>query len=101
MTKLANLDKNSFSLLELIISIFILSIIIIGFSRHSYYDNFDKEYMSLNNIENSFATKNYSINFSTNNTSIKIIKNDLDVQIINLKKVKYDDEKISVFKYEL
>jgi hypothetical protein len=101
MTKLANLDKNSFSLLELIISIFILSIVIIGFARHSYYDSFDKEYMSLNNIENSFTTKNYSTNFSINNTSIKIIKNDSDIQIINLKKVTYENDKISIFKYEL
>ena len=54
--------------------------------------------MSLNNIENSFTTKNYSTNFSINNTSIKIIKNDSDIQIVNLKKVKYENEKISIFK---
>jgi len=95
------LDKSSFSLLEVILSIFILSIIIIGFSKYAYYDNFDKEFMSLNKLENSFLTKTYSSNFNTSNTSIKIIKNKTTSQTINLKKITYFDGDIKVYKYEM
>ncbi|XPV67824.1 MAG: hypothetical protein ACNI25_10920 [Halarcobacter sp.] len=95
------MGKNSFSLLETIVSIFLLSIIIIGFSRYSYYDNFDEEFMKLNSIENAFTSKNYNKNFLTSQVSIQIIKNKKDIEIKNVKKLNYNDKKIKVFKYEL
>lgn len=101
MIKQLKLEKNSFTIFETLLSIFILSIVIVGFSKISSYDNFDEEYMNLNNIENSFITNNHSSNFSTSNETIKIIKNDLDVENINVKKTIYRDEKIVLTKYEL
>lgn len=101
MKKQMSLGKNSFSLLETIVSIFLLSIIIIGFSKYSYYDNFNKEYKKLNSIENSFTLKNYDKNFSTINTTITITKNKKDIELKNIKKISYIDKDIKVFKYEL
>lgn len=95
------MEKNSFTLFETLISIFILSIVIVGFSKISSYDNFDEEFMTLNKIENSFNTKNYSTNFSTSNETVKIIKNDLDIENLNVKKTIYSDDKIVLIKYEL
>lgn len=99
--KQLKLEKNSFTLFETLISIFILSIVIVGFSKISSYDNFDEEFMTLNKIENYFNTKNYSTNFSTSNETVKIIKNDLDIENLNVKKTIYSDEKIVLIKYEL
>lgn len=99
--KQLKLEKNSFTLFETLISIFILSIVIVGFSKISSYDNFDEEFMTLNKIENSFNTKNYSTNFSTSNETVKIIKNDLDIENLNVKKTIYSDDKIVLIKYEL
>lgn len=44
MKKLVKSGKNSFTLLETLVSVFILSIIIVGFSKASFYDNFDEVY---------------------------------------------------------
>lgn len=95
------MEKNSFTLFETLISIFILSIVIVGFSKISSYDNFDEEYMTLNKIENSFNSKNYSTNFSTSNETIRIIKNDSNTENLSVKKTIYSDEKIVLIKYEL
>lgn len=101
MKKLVSLVKNSFTLFETIISIVLLSIIIVGFTKNSYYDNFDKEFILLNQIDNSFTTKNYNKNFSTSFKNIKIIKNDIEEKIIKIKYIKYEDENIKLIKYEL
>lgn len=96
-----SLAKNSFTLFETLISIVILLIVIVGFNKYTYYDNFDEEYMLLNNIENSFNTENYTKNFTTKQKSITIIKNDIDEEIVLMKVLEYQDEKIRLFKYEL
>lgn len=93
--------KNSFTLFETLISIVLLSIVIVGFSKNSYYDNFDEEYMLLNEIENSFETNTYNSFFSNNNKNIKIIKNDTEEESITIKEIKYNDEKIELIRYEL
>lgn len=95
------LVKNSFTLFETLISIVLLSIVIVGFSKNSYYDSFDEEYMLLNKIENFFETKNYNSNFQITKKNLKIIKNDLEENSILLKEIKYKDKKIELIKYEL
>jgi len=76
-------------------------IIIVEFSHNSYYDNFDKEYMLLNNLENSFNTNTYNKNFSSTNTTIKIIKNDIQEDFISVKEINYEDNNIKLTKYEM
>ena len=95
------MDKNSFTLFETLISIILLSVVIVGFSKYSYYENFDEEYMILNEVENSFTTKVYSSNFSNSTKNIKVIKNNIEEDIVFIKKITYKDEKIELFKYEL
>lgn len=101
MKKLVKLGKNSFTLFETLISIFLLSIIIASFSKSSYYDNFDEEYMLLNTLENSFNTNTYSSDFQTTNSTIKIIKNSSDIEILNIKKTTFSNEKIVLSKHKL
>ena len=93
--------KNSFTLFETLISIFLLSIVIVGFSQNSYYDNFDKQFQLLNEIENSFNTKSYNENFSSTYENILIIKNDTEAEDLLVKKIEYKDEKINLIKYEI
>lgn len=95
------LEKNSFSLIETLLSIVLLSIVIVGFSRYSYYDNFDNEFNILNNIENSFNTKNYTSDFQKNSKTIKILINETEEKNLNIKQIKYKTEKIELVKYEI
>lgn len=57
--------------------------------------------MLLNNIENSFNTKSYSSNFSTSTQNISIIKNETLEEQLSVKKIKYQDSKIVLIKYEM
>ena len=61
ITKLVNLQKNSFTLIETLISITILSVVVTIFNKISH-DNLreDISYNLLNDLENIFATKSYS-----------------------------------------
>ncbi len=95
------MDKNSFTLFETLISIFLLSIIIVGFSKSSNYDNFDEEYMLLNEIENSFNIKNYNSNFSKSTKTIKIIKNGTEEETLLVNQIAYENKKIKLKKYEI
>jgi len=95
------LGKNSFTLFETLISIFLLSIIIVGFSQNSYYDNFDEEYMLLNKIENAFTIKAYDKNFTNSFQNIKIIKNSTQEESISVRTISYEDKKIKLIKYEM
>ncbi len=92
--------KNSFTLFETLISIVLLSIVIVGFSRNSYYDNFEKEFQDLNNIENSFTTKSYTTNFTSTYENILIVKNGTEAEDLLVKKIEYQDEEIYLIKYE-
>ena len=55
--------------------------------------------MLLNNLENSFDTKNYS-NFIKINENLTIIKNHTIIETIKVSKYEYSDENIKLFKYE-
>ncbi|RXJ90362.1 hypothetical protein CRV01_04180 [Arcobacter sp. CECT 8983] len=101
MKKLVKSGKNSFTLLETLISVFLLSIIIVGFSKSSFYDNLDKEYMILNKLENMFNISSYDSSFTTKNIQLTITLDDIETKNINVKKIEYKDEKIRLIKYEL
>ncbi len=95
-----NLVKNSFTLLETLISITLLSIVISGFFYSSYHDeNYHKNYVLLNDLENRFDTKNYS-NFSKINQNIQIIKNKNNIENITVSNYIFENEDIKIFKYE-
>lgn len=101
MKKLVKSGKNSFTLLETLLSVFLLSIIIVGFSKFSDYNNFDKEFLLLNKIENSFTNSLYNSDFTTTNDKLIIKINDFKNKEVDVQKVEYFDGKIRIFKYEL
>lgn len=101
MIKQLKLGKSSFTLLETIVSLFILSIVIVGFSNFKNYDNLDEEFMSLNRIENSFTTNSYNENFNSKQISLTIIENETQKKSLSVNQITYEDEKIRVIKYEL
>lgn len=78
-----------------------LSFVIVGFSQNSYYENFDKQFQLLNEIENSFNTNTYNEKFTNSYENILIIKNDSEAEDILVKKIEYQDEKIKLLKYEI
>lgn len=92
--------KNSFTLVETLISITLLAVVISGFVNSSYYDEKNhKNFMLLNNLENKFNTQNYS-DFSKTSTSIEIVKNDENIENINVSKYQFENEDIKIYKYE-
>lgn len=92
--------KNSFTLLETIISITLLIIVISGFKYSTYYDQRShKDYMILNDLENKFDTKNYS-NFTKSSKTLQIIKNKISIESLTVLKYQFEDENIKIFKYE-
>lgn len=95
------MEKNSFTLFETLFSIFILSIIIVGFAKSSNYDSFDEEFMLLNDIENSFNTDIYNSNFSSSQKTIEITKNETSKESIVVKQITYKDKSIKLIKYKL
>lgn len=92
--------KNSFTLLETLISITFLSIVISGFTYSTYYDeNNHKNFMLLNEIENKFNTKDYT-NFIKTSKTIEITKNEETTENIIVSKYQFENENIKIFKYE-
>ncbi len=92
--------KNSFTLIETLISITFLSIGISGFIYSSYHDEIDqKNFMLLNNLENSFDTKDYK-NFTKTNQTLQITQNQETTQNITVSKYQFENENIKIFKYE-
>ncbi len=98
--KLVNLQKNSFTLIETLISLTILLIVLAIFNQISK-DNLeeDKIFNLLNSLENSFELKNYS-NLQKSSKNINIIKNENIIESININVYTYKDENIKIFKYE-
>ena len=95
-----NLVKNSFTLLETIVSITFLSIVISGFLYSSYHEKTNQEnFMVLNDLENRFDTKNYT-NFSKTNQNLQIVKNQGTTENIVVSKYQFENENIRIFKYE-
>ena len=92
--------KNSFTLIETLISITFLSIVISGFLYSSYHDELTQEnFMLLNNLENSFDTKDYK-NFTKTNQTLQITQNEETTQNITVSKYQFENENIKIFKYE-
>jgi hypothetical protein len=94
------LVKNSFTLLETLISITFLSIVISGFLYSSYHEKTNQEnFMILNGLENRFDTKNYT-NFSKTNLNLQIVKNKETTENLAVSKYQFENENIKLFKYE-
>ena len=95
-----NLVKNSFTLIETLISITFLSVVISGFMYSSYHDEINQEnFMLLNNLENSFDIKDYK-NFTKTNKTLKITQNQETTQNFTISKYQFENENIKIFKYE-
>ena len=94
------MEKNSFTILETILSISVLSIVISGFSYATYYDSHTlKLYTKLNDLENDFNTNNYT-NMNSQIHNITIIKNNTIEENLLIKKIVYEDNDIKLYKYE-
>ena len=92
--------KNSFTLIETLISITFLSVVISGFMYSSYHDEINQEnFMLLNNLENSFDTKDYK-NFTKTNKTLQITQNEEITQNFTVSKYQFENENIKIFKYE-
>ena len=92
--------KNSFTLIETLISITFLSVVISGFMYSSYHDQINQEnFMLLNNLENSFDTKDYK-NFTKTNQTLQITQNQEITQNFTVSKYQFENENIKIFKYE-
>ena len=95
-----NLVKNSFTLLETLVSITLLTIVVSGFFYSSYHDeNNQKNFMLLNDLENRFDTKDYST-FSKTTKNLQIIKNKNELENLNVSVYTFENEDIKIFKYE-
>ena len=55
--------------------------------------------MLLNNLENSFDTKDYK-NFTKTNQTLQITQNQETTQNITVSKYQFENENIKIFKYE-
>ena len=92
--------KNSFTLIETLISITFLSVVISGFMYSSYHDEINQEnFMLLNNLENSFDKKDYK-NFVKTNQTLQITQNQEITQNFTVSKYEFENENIKIFKYE-
>jgi hypothetical protein len=100
MTKPLNLVKNSFTLLETLISMSLLIIIISGFSYSSYFDNKNTTlYVILNNLENKFNTNDYN-SFSKTKQILNITINKTEESTIEVNKYSFKNQDVSIYKYE-
>lgn len=95
------MQKNSFTLFETLISVVLLSFVIVGFSQNSYYENFDKQFQVLNDLENSFSTNTYNTSFTNSSENLIIIKNDTLEESVLVNKISFQDEDINLIKYKI
>ncbi|AXX86478.1 hypothetical protein AMRN_0723 [Malaciobacter marinus] len=102
MQKQQNLVKNkkAFTLFETLISLTILAIVISLVYKLSFYNSYKKKFEKLENIQNLFILKDYSNSFSKKDETLRIIQ-DKTVKSINVRKILYNKDNISVYKYEL
>ena len=93
------LHKSSITLFETIISLLILMVVVGGFLKIPHNNYEDEEFFNLlNELENSFATKDYRY-FLKQDEFLNIIKDD-QVESLRVSKYIFKNEKIDVFKYE-
>lgn len=94
------MQKNSFTLIETLVSITLLLIVIVGFKYSTYYDEASsKNFMLLNDLENMFDTKNYGI-FQKSTNTLQLIKNKETFEDIVVTKYQFENQDIKIFKYE-
>lgn len=100
MIKLLNWQKDSFTLLETLFSIILLSIVVSGFLYSTYKESKNQElYQILNELENSFNENDYkSLNKSVK--SLNIIINSNESRVIKVNKYEYFDDNIRLIRYE-
>ncbi len=91
--------KNSFSILETIISLSILSIIVAGFLKLSFDTKSDEKFQELNSIENSFTTNDYK-SFDLLLQEVTFIINGSTKETIDVKKYQYSSSNMKIYKYE-
>lgn len=101
MAKQLKLGKNSFTLFETLLSIVILSIIIVSFSKLTYYDNFEEEFMLLNRLDNQFTQNSFDTNFTNKKTKITIIKNENIKEELLVNEIRFQSSNLLIKKYEL
>lgn len=100
MTKLLNLEKNSFTLFETLLSITILILIVSGFLNSSYYDEKAVNNSKiLNDLENKFTTNNFD-SFATTDKKLIIIKNYHEKEELIVKKHIFENDELKIFMYE-
>jgi hypothetical protein len=93
------LEKNSFTLLETLISITLLAIVMSGFKYSSYHDEKNhKNFVLLNDLENKFNTENYT-SFTKTSNSIQITKNKETIENLSVQMYQFENGNIKIFKY--
>ncbi len=71
-----------------------------GFIYSTYHDETNqKNYMLLNDLENSFNIKNYT-NFIKTTQNLQVTINEVSTENIVVSKYQFENENIKVFKYE-
>lgn len=92
------MQKSSFILVELLLSISILAF----FSAFILYNkkDFNTEFQKLNSLENSFI-KNDFTNLNIQNKQLELTINHSQKEYLNIKKVEYSDENIKIYLYKL
>lgn len=91
--------KNSFTLIETLLSITLLLVVIGGFYQSTIYDEKNQNsFTKLNNLENRFDSKNYE-GFAVSSKTLDIKINNTQTTL-NVNKYEYFDEHIKIYKYE-
>ncbi len=105
MQKPKSLEKSSFSLLETILALLILSIVVGGFLNSSYYNNSTDIFFKLQNIKNNFLSKTYDNHFTQKNYHLNFSqKNSAEVILLdtgNIRQHTYNSAQITLVKYEM
>lgn len=100
LKNLKKLLKNSIALLETLISVLILIVVVGSFSKIPYNDQKNEElFYKLNELENNFATKNYS-SFTKSQTFLTIQIDENANETIFVNKYEFKQNDLSIFKYE-
>ena len=91
--------KSSITLFETLISLIVLMVIISGFLKIPYETQENEElFNKLNELENSFATKDYG--YFIKQEEFLIITKDEHKESISVSKYIFNNNKINIFKYE-
>ena len=95
------MGKSSFTLFETLLSIIILSLVVVSFSKLTYYDNFEEEFMLLNKLDNQFTQNSFDSKFTKTKTKLTIIKNNGKKEEFFVNEINFKNELLFIKKYEL